>query len=73
MWFGLMVIGFVGAAAASTVRYVDAFDLSGASCGLGLRTRARQSVGGYPLTVGGKVYGFHGVWYAEQNSAGLNE
>lgn len=56
IWFGLMAVGLVGAATASTIRYVDEFDLSGSSCGLGLRTRARQSVGGSPLTVGGKVY-----------------
>lgn len=51
-----MAVGLVGAATASEVRYVDAFDLSGSTCGLGLRTLPRQSVGGHPLTVGGKVY-----------------
>ena len=56
IWFGLMAVGLVGAAAASEIRYVDEFDLSGSTCGLGLRTLPRQSVGGHPLTVGGKVY-----------------
>ena len=51
-----MAVGLAGAAAASEVRYVDEFDLSGSTCGLGLRTLPRQSVGGHPLTVGGKVY-----------------
>ena len=56
MWFSLMVVGLVGTAVASEVRYVDEFDLSGASCGLGLRTLSRKSVGGHPLTIGGKTY-----------------
>ena len=55
IWFGLMAAGLVGAATASEVRYVDEFDLLGSACGLGLRTLARQSVGGHPLAVGGKV------------------
>lgn len=56
LFFGLVAVGLAGAGFASEVKYVDAFDLSGSSCGLGLRTRARQSVDGHPLTVGGKVY-----------------
>ena len=55
MWFGLMAVGLVGAGVASEVRYVDEFDLSGSTCGLGKRTLARQSVDGHPLTIGGKV------------------
>ena len=56
IWLGLMAVGLAGAATASEVRFVDEFDLSGSTCGLGLRTLPRQSVGGHPLTVGGKVY-----------------
>ena len=51
-----MAAGLVGAAVASEVRYVDEFDLSGASCGLGKWTRTRQSVDGHPLTVCGKTF-----------------
>ena len=40
MWFGLMAVGLVGAGVASEVRYVDEFDLSGSTCGLGKRTLA---------------------------------
>ena len=39
-----------------TVTYVDAFDLSTASCGMGKRVRANQSVDGHPLTLSGKTY-----------------
>ena len=39
-----MAVGLVGAAVASEVRFVDEFDLSGSTCGLGKRTLARQSV-----------------------------
>ena len=56
IWFGLVAVGLVGAGFASEVRYVDEFDLSGSSCGLGLRTLPRQSAGGHPLMVGGRVY-----------------
>ena len=37
--------------------YVDEFDLSGATCGLGMRMQAKKSVGGNALTVGGRTYG----------------
>ena len=40
----------------ATVRHVDEFDLSAASCGMGKTVRARQSVDGNPLTLSGKVY-----------------
>ena len=56
VWFGLIAVGLSGVAVASEVRYVDEFDLSGSGCGLGLRTLARQSVGGHPLTVAGRVF-----------------
>lgn len=55
VWLGLMAVGLAGAGVASEVRYVDEFDLSGSTCGLGKRTLARQSVDGHPLTVGGKA------------------
>ena len=54
--FGLLAAGLAGAVVASEVRYVDEFDLSGSCCGLGKRTRPRQSVDGHPLTVCGKVH-----------------
>jgi len=38
------------------VKEIAAFDLSGATCGLGKRIQAGKSVDGHPLTVGGKVY-----------------
>ena len=38
------------------VRYVDEFDLSAASCGMGKRVRARRSVDGNPLTLNGKAH-----------------
>ena len=44
-------------AEAPGVAYVDTFDLSGATCGLGKRMQAKKSVGGRTLTVGGKTYG----------------
>ena len=37
-------------------RYVDTFDFSGATCGLGMRPQARLAVDGQPLTVAGKVW-----------------
>ena len=43
-------------AEAPGVAYVDTFDLSGATCGLGKRMQAKKSVGGHALTVGGKTY-----------------
>ena len=36
--------------------YVDAFDLSAASCGQGKKLLAQKSVDGHPLTLAGKVY-----------------
>ena len=36
--------------------YVDAFDLSAASCGQGKKLLAKKSVDGHPLTLAGKVY-----------------
>ena len=39
-----------------SVRYVDTFDLSGASCGLGKKVQKLKSVDGHPLTMSGKVY-----------------
>ena len=39
-----------------TTSYVETFDLSGASCGLGKRPQAGKSVDGNPLTVGGKTF-----------------
>ena len=44
-------------AEAPGVAYVDTFDLSGATCGLGKQMQAKKSVGGRALTVGGKTYG----------------
>lgn len=38
------------------VRYVDTFDLSAASCGMGKKVQACQSVDGHALTLAGKVY-----------------
>ena len=38
------------------VKYVESFDLSGATCGRDRRVQACKSVDGNPLTVGGKVY-----------------
>ena len=43
-------------AEAPGVAYVDTFDLSGATCGLGKRLQVGKSVDGNPLTVAGKVY-----------------
>ena len=40
----------------TNVAFVDKFDLSGATCGMGKRVRACQSVDGHPLTVGGVKY-----------------
>lgn len=40
----------------TNVAFVDKFDLSGATCGMGKRVRACQSVDGHPLTVGGVQY-----------------
>ena len=37
--------------------YVDEFDLSGSTCGLGMRMQAKKSVGGHALTVDGRTYG----------------
>jgi len=37
--------------------YVDEFDLSGATCGFGMRMQAKKSVGGHALTVDGRTYG----------------
>ena len=45
-----------GKGAPGTV-YVDEFDLSGATCGLGMRMQAKKSVGGHALTVDGRTYG----------------
>ncbi len=44
------------AACAMDDKFVDTFDLSGATCGLGMKMRAKASVDGKPLTVSGKVY-----------------
>ena len=56
----LRLAAFVGLAAASAFaqeqKFVDAFDFSGATCGLGMRPQARLAVDGKPLTVAGKVY-----------------
>ena len=57
--FGLMAVGLVGAAVASEVRFVDEFDLSGSTCGLGktarrIRHSDAESVWTRPL-VGGDV------------------
>ena len=41
---------------ASSLESVDSFDLSGATCGLGMRPKSNVTVDGNPLTVGGKVY-----------------
>ena len=38
------------------VRYVDEFDLSGSSCGLGKTVKKNLSVDGHPLTMSKKVY-----------------
>ena len=40
----------------SAVRYVDEFDLSAVSCGMGKRALALKSVDGNPLTMSGKTY-----------------
>ena len=40
----------------TNVAFVDKFDLSGATCGMGKRVLACQSVDGHPLTVGGVKY-----------------
>ena len=39
-----------------TVRYADTFDLSGSTCGFGLKTQANRSVVGTPLVVAGVKY-----------------
>ena len=39
----------------ASVRYVDTFDLSVCSCGVGKRVQACKSVDGHPLTLSGKV------------------
>ena len=44
------------AACAMDDKFVDTFDLSGATCGLGMKMQAKASVDGKPLTVSGKVY-----------------
>ena len=44
------------AACAMEDKFVDTFDLSGATCGLGMKLQAKASVDGKPLTVSGKVY-----------------
>jgi len=59
MMAGLAVAGISFAAAAfgaDEAKFVDTFDLSGATCGLGMKMRAKESVDGKPLTVSGKVY-----------------
>ena len=43
-------------AADGAVRYVDSFDLSGSTCGLGKRLLPLKSVDGHSLAVSGKVY-----------------
>ena len=58
---GLLVAVCLGCAlqdppAVASVAYVDSFDLSGATCGLGKRLAPRKSVDGHALTVSGKVY-----------------
>ena len=44
----------------SGVRYVESFDLSAASCGLGKRVQACRSVDGNPITIAGKTFA-HGI------------
>ena len=39
-----------------SVRYVDEFDLTVASCGMGKKVRANLSVDGHPLTMSGRTY-----------------
>ena len=41
---------------AQELKYVDEFDFSGATCGLGMRPQARCAVDAKPLTVSGKEY-----------------
>ena len=70
MGFGLLALGVAFVAGAAEVRYVDDFDLSGSSCGLGKRTRARQSVDGNPLTVAGKAFA-HGFGTHSEGAVGF--
>ena len=43
-------------AADGSVKYVDSFDLSGATCGLGKRLQPLKSVDGHELTASSNVY-----------------
>ena len=43
-------------AADGAVKYVDSFDLSGATCGLGKRIQPLKSVDGHELTASSNVY-----------------
>lgn len=57
----LMALAVGACSSARTFReaaqvYVDEFDLSGASCGLGKQARACASVDGHPLTMRGKAF-----------------
>ena len=56
----IVVAGFGGICSAASqtvgIKYVDEFDLSGATCGLGMRPKARFAVNGKPLTASGRTY-----------------
>ena len=53
---GAFLVFAACSAFAQEAKYVDDFDLSGATCGLGMRPIPRLSVDSKPLTASGKVY-----------------
>ena len=65
-WDGALVVALLAGlvsgclswcgAPSAGVAYVDEFDLSASSCGMGKRVQARKSVDGNPLTLFGKTY-----------------
>ena len=61
---------FAALACAADVAYVDEFDLSGASCGMGLSARARTSVCGNPIRLGEGRYA-RGVGVRPESAIGF--
>ena len=66
LWCGM----FAALACAADVAYVDEFDLSGASCGMGLSARARTSVCGNPIRLGEGRYA-RGVGVRPESAIGF--
>ena len=66
LWCGM----FAALACVADVAYVDEFDLSGASCGMGLSARARTSVCGNPIRLGEGRYA-RGVGVRPESAIGF--